>query len=42
MTKPIVNVVDLPLRDGGNGEQFVAELGRIGAQKLGCQLHVVA
>ena len=45
MTKPIVNIADVPLRDGGNGEQFVARLGRvggvIGAQKLGCQLHVV-
>ena len=45
MTKPIINIADVPLRDGGNGEQFVAKLGRIGAvigaQKLGCQLHVV-
>ena len=45
MTKPIVNIADVPLRDGGNGERFVAKLGRIGAvigaQKLGCQLHVV-
>ena len=45
MTKPIVNIADVPLRDGGNGEQFVAKLGRIGAvigaQKLGCQLHVL-
>jgi len=45
MTKPIVNIADVPLRDGGNGKQFVARLGRIGsviaAQKLGCQLHVV-
>ena len=45
MTKPIVNIADVPLRDGGNGEQFVAKLGRvgavIGANKLGCQLHVV-
>jgi uncharacterized cupin superfamily protein len=45
MTKPIVNIADVPLRDGGNGEQFVAKLGRIGAaigaHKLGCQLHVV-
>ncbi len=43
--KPLVNIADVPLRDGGNGEQFVARLGRIGAligaQKLGCQLHVV-
>jgi uncharacterized cupin superfamily protein len=45
MTKPIVNIADVRLRDSGNGEQFVAKLGRIGAvigaQKLGCQLHVV-
>jgi uncharacterized cupin superfamily protein len=45
MTKPIVNIADVQLRDGGNGEQFVAKLGRIGAvigaHKLGCQLHVV-
>jgi uncharacterized cupin superfamily protein len=45
MTKPLVNIAEVPLRDGGNGNQFVARLGRvgglIGAQKLGCQLHVV-
>jgi uncharacterized cupin superfamily protein len=43
--KPVVNIADVPLRDGGNGAQFVAQLGRIGfmigASKLGCQLHVV-
>ncbi len=42
---PLVNIADVALRDGGNGDQFVAKLGRIGAaigaQKLGCQLHVV-
>ena len=45
MTKPIVNIAEVPLRDGGNGQQFVAKLGRvggtIGAQKLGCQFHIV-
>ena len=45
MTKPIVNIADVPLREGGNGGQFVARLGRvgplIGASKLGCQLHIV-
>ena len=45
VTKPVVNIADVPLRDGGNGNQFVAKLGRIGAsigaQKLGCQLHIV-
>ena len=43
--KPLVNIADVPLRDGGNGGQFVARLGRVGAllgsQKLGCQLHIV-
>src|ERR1700710_2190720 len=42
---PLVNIDDVTLRDGGNGDQFVAKLGRIGAligaQKLGCQFHVV-
>ena len=28
--KPIVNIADVPLRDGGNGKQFAAKLGRIG------------
>jgi uncharacterized cupin superfamily protein len=45
MTKPVLNIADAPLRDSGNGGQFVAKLGRIGAaigaSKLGCQLHVV-
>jgi uncharacterized cupin superfamily protein len=45
VTKPVVNIADVPLRDGGNGDQFVARLGRIGAlvgaSKLGCQLHIV-
>jgi uncharacterized cupin superfamily protein len=46
MTRPIVNIADVPLRDGGNGKNFSAKLGRIGAlvgaQKLGCMLHIVA
>ena len=45
IAKPVVNIADVPLRDGGNGAQFVAKLGRIGgmigASKLGCQLHIV-
>jgi hypothetical protein len=45
MTKPVVNIADVPLREGGDGAGFVAKLGRVGplvgAQKLGCQLHVV-
>jgi uncharacterized cupin superfamily protein len=44
--KPILNLADVPLRDGGNGKGFAARLGRIGpligAQKLGCMLHIVA
>jgi len=43
--KPLVNIADVPLRDGGDGDRFVARLGRIGALigavKLGCQLHLV-
>lgn len=45
MSKPVVNIADVPLREGGNGKQFAAKLGRvgplIGASKLGCQLHIV-
>ncbi len=45
MTRPVVNLADVPLREGGNGKQFAAKLGRIGslvgASKLGCQLHIV-
>ena len=45
MTKPVLNIADVALRDAGNGDQFVARLGRIGAligaSKLGCQLHIV-
>jgi len=44
--KPIVNLADVPLRDGGNGKNFASKLGRIGgligAEKLGCMLHIVA
>jgi len=44
--KPILNIADAPLRDGGNGKGFASKLGRIGpsigARKLGCMLHVVA
>lgn len=43
--KPVINIADAQLRDGGDGKQFVAKLGRIGplvgAKNLGCQLHVV-
>ena len=43
--KPVVNVADVPLMDFGNGDGFVAKLGRIGpiigAEQLGCSLTVV-
>jgi uncharacterized cupin superfamily protein len=42
---PVVNIAEVPLRDGGNGQQFAARLGRVGAivgaSKLGCQYHIV-
>lgn len=45
MTKPVINLADVALRDHSHGERYKARLGRIGAligaQKLGCQLHVV-
>jgi uncharacterized cupin superfamily protein len=45
MTKPLVNVGDVPLRENSHGDTFAAQLARIGpligARKLGCQLHVV-
>ena len=31
MTKPVVNIADVPLREGGDGAGFVAKLGRVGA-----------
>lgn len=43
--KPVVNIADLPLRDGGNGTDFKAKIGRlgpmIGSTGIGCMLHVV-
>ena len=45
MARPVINIADVPLRDHAHGSRFEAKLGRIGAligaQKLGCQLHVV-
>jgi uncharacterized cupin superfamily protein len=45
MTKPVVNIADVPLRQSTHGASFAAQLGRIGpligAQKIGCQLHIV-
>jgi uncharacterized cupin superfamily protein len=42
---PIVNVADVPLIDSGDGDKFVAKLGRIGpligSTGIGCRLHVV-
>jgi uncharacterized cupin superfamily protein len=44
--KPVVNLADVPLMDRGHGEKFDLKWGRIGpligAQALGCALHVVA
>ena len=43
--KPIINIVDVPLLDRGNGEKFVAKWGPaaplLGLSKLGCAVHVV-
>ena len=45
MTKPVINIAEIPLRSLTHGEGFAAQLGRIGpligAKKLGCQLHIV-
>ena len=45
MTKPVVNLADLPLRAIGNGRKFAGEAARvgglIGAKKLGCQYQVL-
>ncbi len=42
---PVVNIDDVPLIDFGNGDGFVARLGRvgplIGAEQLGCALTIV-
>ena len=42
---PIVNLDDVPLIDFGNGDGFVARLGRvgplIGAEQLGCAITIV-
>ena len=43
--KPVVNIADVELMDRGHGEKFALKWGRIGpligAQALGCALHVV-
>jgi uncharacterized cupin superfamily protein len=45
MTKPVLNLADVELRNNGHGTQFAAKLGRIGpkigAKGLGCSLIVV-
>lgn len=45
MTKHVVNIADVPLRETSHGDSFEAQLARIGplvgAKKLGCQLHIV-
>ena len=43
--KPVINIADVPLRDGGNGKDFVAKIGSfgrmIGSTGIGVMLHVV-
>jgi uncharacterized cupin superfamily protein len=45
MTKPVINIADVPLRDVGNGKSFAAKVGSfghsIGSTGIGCMLHVV-
>ena len=43
--KPVMHISDVPLRDGGNGDAFQAQVGpfgsMIGMRGMGCMLHVV-
>jgi uncharacterized cupin superfamily protein len=43
--KPVINLADVPPRDGGNGAAFKARIGSfghlIGSTGMGCMLHVV-
>jgi uncharacterized cupin superfamily protein len=43
--KPVLNIADVPLRDGGNGKQFAVKWGRagplLGLTGLGCAVHIV-
>jgi uncharacterized cupin superfamily protein len=45
MTKPVISLADLPLRDIGNGKGFRAKVSsfadKIGSTGIGCALHVV-
>jgi uncharacterized cupin superfamily protein len=44
-TKPVINIADVALRDGGNGAAFKAKVGsfgkQIGSKGMGVMLHVV-
>jgi uncharacterized cupin superfamily protein len=43
--RPVINIADVPLSDGGNGRNFVVRWGRagplLGLTGLGCAVHVV-
>jgi uncharacterized cupin superfamily protein len=43
--KPVINLVDVPLRDHAHGDAFKAQIGSfgrmIGSTGIGCMLHVV-
>jgi uncharacterized cupin superfamily protein len=45
MTRPVLNIADVPLVDRGHGQRFAVKWGRIGPAigltGLGCALHVV-
>ena len=45
MTRPVINIADVPLRDTGDGKGFAAKVGSfggsIGSTGIGCMLHVV-
>jgi uncharacterized cupin superfamily protein len=45
MTRPIVNIDEVPLADRGNGKTFAVKWGRasplLGLEGLGCAVHVV-
>lgn len=45
LTKPVLNIAEVPLRDGGNGKAFKAKVGsfgkQIGSNGIGVMLHVV-
>ena len=45
ISKPVINLADVPLRDNGHGDKFAAKVGSfgrtIGSTGLGAMLHVV-